>query len=192
MVRSLALGLLDGETARSVAANLNADAVRRNYTVGTGFLSTPYVLGVLTKYGYLDTAYQMLENTRAPGWLAMVEGGATTVWENYVMFDLGGHPKQSSMNHYSPGAVCAFLYDTVCGIRVDGEGHFAIAPQPGGTLRCAKASWRSPYGEVKSSWDRTENGTCFAFEIPANTTATITLPDGKTKTVNAGRYHYEI
>lgn len=192
MVRSLALGLLDGETARSVAANLNADAVRRNYTVGTGFLSTPYVLGVLTKYGYLDTAYQMLENTRAPGWLAMVEGGATTVWENYVMFDLGGHPKQSSMNHYSPGAVCAFLYDTVCGIRVDGEGHFAIAPQPGGTLRCAKASWRSPYGEVKSSWDRTENGTCFAFEIPANTTATITLPDGKTETVNAGRYHYEI
>ena len=192
MVRSLALGLLDEETARSVAADLNADAIKRNYTVGTGFLSTPYVLGVLTRYGYLDTSYRMLENTKAPGWLAMVEGGATTVWENYVMFDTDGHPKRSSMNHYSPGAVCAFLYDTVCGIRVDGERHFTIAPQPGGTLTQASASWLSPYGEVKSRWEKAENSTCFEIEIPTNTTATITLPNGKTETVNAGRYRYEI
>ena len=192
MVRALALGLLDEATARSVAADLNDDAVRRHYTVGTGFLSTPYVLGVLTKYGYPDTAYRMLENTKAPGWLAMVEGGATTVWENYVMFDADGHPKQSSMNHYSPGAVCAFLYDTVCGIRVDGERHYAIAPQPGGTLTHAETNWRSPYGEVKSRWEKTENGIRFEFEIPSNTTATIALPNGKTETVSAGRYHYEI
>lgn len=192
MVRALALGLLDEDTAKSVAADLNADAVKRNYTVGTGFLSTPYVLGVLTKYGYLDTAYKMLENTKSPGWLAMVEGGATTVWENYVMFDADGHPKQSSMNHYSPGAVCAFLYDTVCGIRVDGERHFSIAPQPGGTLSRAAARWLSPYGEVKSYWEKTASGTHFEFEIPANTTATITLPNGKIETVNAGRYSYEI
>ena len=191
MVRALALGLLDGETARSVAADLNADATKRNYTVGTGFLSTPYVLGVLTKYGYLDTAYKMLENTKAPGWLARVEGGATTVWENYVMFDAEGHPRQSSMNHYSPGAVCAFLYDTVCGIRVDGERHFTIAPQPGGTLTRAEASWLSPYGFVTSGWEKTEIGTRFTIEIPPNTTATITLPNGKTETVNAGRYSYE-
>lgn len=151
MVRALALGLLDEKDAVSVAADLNADVIRREYTVGTGFLSTPYVLGVLVKYGYVDTAYRLLENTRAPGWLAMVEGGATTVWENYVMFDGDGHPRESSMNHYSPGAVCAFLYDTVCGIRVTGERTFELAPLPGGTLTSAGASWLSPYGLVKSS-----------------------------------------
>ena len=150
------------------------------------------MLGVLTKYGYLDTAYKMLENTVAPGWLAMVESGATTVWENYVMFDTEGHPKQSSMNHYSPGAVCAFLYDTVCGLRVDGERHFAVTPQPGGTMTYANASWLSPYGEIRSRWQRTENGTRFEIEIPSNTTAIITLPDGKTETVNKGEYVYEI
>lgn len=114
------------------------------------------------------------------------------MWENYVMFDADGHPKQSSMNHYSPGAVCAFLYNTVCGIHVDGERHFTIAPQPGGTLTHAEASWASPYGEVKSRWEKTGIGTCFEVEIPSNTTATITLPDGKAETVNAGRYHYEL
>lgn len=90
------------------------------------------------------------------------------------------------------GAVCAFLYDTVCGIRVSGERRFTVAPQPGGTLTQAEASWLSPYGEVKSRWEKTENRTNFEIEIPSNATATITLPDGKTETVNAGRYRYEI
>ena len=178
MVRALALGLLDGETAKTVAADLNDDAIRRAYTVGTGFLSTPYVLRVLTQYGYLDTAYRMLENTEAPGWLAMVEGGATTVWENYVMFDEAGHPKQSSMNHYSPGAVCAFLYDTVCGIRMDGARRFFLAPRPGGTLTHAEACWKSPFGTVTSAWEQDSHDAVFTFCVPANCTARIRLPDG--------------
>ncbi len=106
MVRALALGLLDEQTAHKVAADLNQSAIDRNYTVGTGFLSTPFVLGVLTQYGYVETAYKMMENTAAPGWLAMVEQGATTVWEVYHAYNEQGHPKCSSMNHYSPGAVC--------------------------------------------------------------------------------------
>ena len=191
MVRALALGLLDEETAKSVAADLNADAERRVYTVGTGFLSTPYVLGVLTKHGYLETAYKMLESTKAPGWLAMVEGGATTVWENYVMFDEAGHPRRSSMNHYSPGAVCSFLYDTVCGIRIAGERRFVISPRPGGTLTHAEAKWLSPYGLIESSWEKRERGTKYRIRVPANCTAEISV-GGRTETVKSGEYEYEI
>lgn len=192
MVRALALGLLDGETAKSVAADLNRSAVERDYTVGTGFLSTPYVLGVLAKYGYIETAYQMLENTKAPGWLAMVEAGATTVWETYVMYDKDGHPLGHSMNHYSPGAVCAFLYDTVCGIRAAGDRHFIIAPLPGGTLAYAKASWQSPYGLVESGWERSSAGTIYRITIPANCTAEIRLPDGSKRTAVTGSHIYQI
>ena len=191
MVRALALGLLDDQTAESVAADLNADAIRRNYTVGTGFLSTPYVLPVLTKYGYPDTAYRMLENTEAPGWLAMVKGDATTVWETYVMYDADNHPLGHSMNHYSPGAVCAFLYDTVCGIHVDGERHFVIRPQPGGSLTHAEAVWRSPYGEVRSFWKKTGEAFRYTITIPANCSAEVLLPDGRIDTVNSGVHTYE-
>ncbi len=190
MVRALALGLLDGDTAKSVAFDLNRSAMERNYTVGTGFLSTPYVLSVLTKYGYLDTAYKMLENECVPGWLAMVDGGATTVWETYVMFDENGHPLVHSMNHYSPGAMCSFLYDTVCGIRVDGTRHFVIAPQPGGTLTHAKAEWLSPYGKVSSHWIRENSEVKFEITVPANCTAEITLPDGHRNTVTAGSFKF--
>lgn len=190
MVRALALGLLDEETAVKVAAQLNEDVIARDYKVGTGFLSTPFVLGVLVKYGYVDSAYRMLENTEAPGWLAMVAQGATTVWENYVSYDEDGHPKMTSLNHYSPGAVCAFLFNTVCGIRVAGQNRFEIAPVPGGTLTYAEAVYNSPYGKVESTWKCEQGQIVFTVTIPANTTARIHLPDGQRYDVAAGEYSY--
>lgn len=191
MVRSLALGLLGEEDAVKVAADLNQNAIDRNYTVGTGFLSTPFVLGVLAKYGYVETAYKMLENTKAPGWLAMVEQGATTVWEVYHIFDENGHPKASCMNHYSPGAVCQWLFDSVAGIRVTGENRFRIMPLPGGTLTHAKGSYRSPYGMVESGWERQENSTKYTVNIPANCTAEVILPGGGRRILRAGHYEME-
>ena len=190
LVRSLALGLLDAETAQSVAADLDRSARERNYTVGTGFLSTPFVLGVLAKYGYTDTAYKMLENTVAPGWLAMVEQGATSVWENYIAFEENGSPRMQSMNHYSPGAVCSFLFETVCGLKIAGENHFAICPVPGGTLTWAAVNCDTPYGFVRSAWQHGDGNTTFTVELPANTTADITLPDGSRYAAGPGTHTY--
>lgn len=190
MVRSLALGLLDEKTQKQVAAQLNADVIARNYKVGTGFLSTPFVLGVLVKYGYTDSAYRMLENTEAPGWLAMVEQGATTVWEQYICYDTEKRPMQVSMNHYSPGAVCAFLFNTICGIRVVGENRFEIAPFPGGTLTYANAVYGSPYGKVESGWVRGSGQCEFTVKLPANTAALVRLPDGRSLEVESGTHYY--
>lgn len=174
-----------------VAAQLNEDVIARNYKVGTGFLSTPFVLGVLVKYGYVDSAYRMLENTEVPGWLAMVKGGATTIWENYVAYDEEQHPKICSMNHYSPGVVCAFLFHTVCGIRIIGENCFEIKPIPGGTLTYAEAVYNSPYGKVESSWKRKADEYVFDIKIPANTTAQIYLPNGEYHEVTSGIYKWK-
>ena len=139
LVRPLALGLLEGETKVKAQKRLKQAVEHYNYRVGTGFLSTPFVLPVLTEAGERETAYKMLLNTEKPGWLAEIADGATTVWENWE--------GELSQNHYSPGAVCQWLFDTVCGIRADGENHFLIAPVPGGTLTHAEASYKSLYGE---------------------------------------------
>ena len=125
----------------------------------------------------------MLLNPEKPGWLAEIADGATTVWENWEG-DL-------SQNHYSPGAVCQWLFDTCAGIRVDGENHFVLAPVPGGTLTFAEASYQSLYGKVKSRWEKTGSGVKYAFEIPANCTEEIILPDGRTETVKAESYRFE-
>ena len=184
LVRPLALGLLDGEERQKAQSRLKLAAERYDYKVGTGFLSTPFVLGTLTEAGEAETAYRMLLNTQRPGWLYEVEQGATTVWESWE--------GDVSRNHYSPGAVCQWLFDTCAGIRVAGENHFVIAPIPGGTLTYARATYKSIYGEVTSCWEKRGKQAVYSISIPANCTAMMKLPNGEQYEVKAGRNEYVI
>lgn len=182
LVRPLALGLLDGEVKKKAQERLVQAVEHYDYCVGTGFLSTPFLLPVLTEAGEVETAYKMLENTKKPGWLAEVLEGATTIWENWE--------GNLSQNHYSPGAVCQWLFDTVAGIRVEGENRLTICPRPGGSLKSACAEYISPYGKVVSRWERTSEETVYTVEIPANVTARILLPDSREEIVDAGVHVY--
>lgn len=184
LVRPLALGLLDGETKKRAQSRLVKAVTDYNYHVGTGFLSTPFLLPVLTEAGEAEIAYKMLENTEKPGWLAEILDGATTIWENWE--------GNLSQNHYSPGAVCQWLFETAAGIRPDGERHFVIAPIPGVSLTYASGSYRSPYGTVESRWERSGGKTDFTIIIPANTGASICLPGQKSLEVGAGTYCFAI
>lgn len=191
LVRPIALGLLTEEEKKNVAAALDEMVRERGYKVGTGFLSTPFLLQTLAENGYVESAYRMLENEQAPGWLAMVNQGATTVWEEYECFDENGTPLAHSFNHYSMGAVCSFLYDTVCGVRIIGENSIALRPLPGGTFTFAKAQVLTAYGKVSSAWERQEDGSVsYCFEIPGNVTAELMLPDGHREILTAGLHRY--
>ena len=78
----------------------------------------------------------------------------------------------------------------MCGIRMDGENHFLIAPKPGGSFTYARASYQSIYGKVECGWEKTAEGYTFCMIIPSNVTATILLPDGTKNNVAAGFYRY--
>lgn len=184
LVRPLALGLLDGEEQKNAQKLLVKAVEDYNYCVGTGFLSTPFILPVLSKAGETETAYRMLENTEKPGWLGEVLDGATTIWENWE--------GSLSQNHYSPGSVCQWLFDTVAGIRMDGENHFTITPVPGGTLKWAEASYQSIYGKVSSHWERIDSGVKFTVTIPTNTVAHVKLPNGETHTMTSGIHTFAL
>ena len=184
LVRPLALGLLDDEDKKAAQQRLVKAVTDCNYHVGTGFLSTVFLLPVLTEAGEVETAYKMLENTEKPGWLGEILDGATTVWENWE--------GTASRNHYSPGAVCQWLFDTIAGIRPDGENRFVISPVPGGTLKHAMASYKSLYGTVESGWETKETGTVFTVRIPANTTARLVLPNGDSWILKPGTHSYTI
>ncbi len=184
-VRPLAFGLLS-ESQTEFAKNRLIRALENyGWRLGTGFLSTPLILGVLEKID-IDTAYRLLENEEIPGWLSMPKNGATTIWESWE-----GDKAQGgigSLNHYSKGAVVEWLFSSMCGIKMDRENRFIIEPLPGGHFTYAKASYNSVYGKVESGW-RTENGkTAFTVTIPANCTAEIRLPGGNIKEVGCGTH----
>ncbi|MGN0755108.1 MAG: alpha-L-rhamnosidase C-terminal domain-containing protein, partial [Aristaeellaceae bacterium] len=149
---------------------------------------TPFILDVLAGMD-IEYAYRLLENEEMPGWLFMPKNGATTIWEGWEGTKAQGGI--ASLNHYSKGAVCEWLFKTMCGIRVDGENHFTIAPRPGGHFTRARASYQSVYGLVESGWERNGEQYTFTVSIPCNTTARICLPDGTDQQVEAGRYRIE-
>ena len=174
LVRPLALGLLNKRQAEYAKKRLLQAMEHYGWRLGTGFLSTPFILYVLADIG-IEYAYRLLENEELPGWLCMPKKGATTIWENWEGPE---REKPSSLDHYSKGAVFQWVFDSMCGIRVAGENHFVIAPQPGGHFTHAKASYLSVYGRVESGWVREGGTTTFTITVPANCTATVHLPDG--------------
>ncbi len=149
----------------------------------TGFLGTPYLCHVLTRFGYLDVAYDLLLQETYPSWLYPVKMGATTIWERWdgVRPDSSFQtPTMNSFNHYAYGAIGDWIYRTVTGIDTDesGVGYKKITIKPHLTTKLthAKSEYQTYYGKIVSEW-KTENGkTTFNIEIPANTTATIALP----------------
>ena len=106
-------------------------------------------------------------------------------WEGFT-----GDAGSGSLNHYSPGAVCQWIFETVLGIQPNGENHFIIAPIPGGTLDFAKGSYRSLYGEVFSFWEECGDSYIYHVAIPANCTAEICLPGREPFAVNCGSYSW--
>ncbi len=176
LVRPLAFGLLDEKQTDYAQKRLIQALENYGWRLGTGFLSTPLILDVLAEYD-LDAAYRLLENEEMPGWLFMPKNGATTIWESWEGTQAQGGI--ASLNHYSKGAVCEWLFKTMCGVRVDGENHFRIAPKPGGHFTFAKAAYNSVYGTAECGWEKTEEGYRVHIFIPANTTATFMLPHGE-------------
>lgn len=189
-VRALAFGLCKGQKRKKVLAKLIEEIEKNDYRLNTGFLSTPFLLPVLAENGYTEIAYRILEQIERPSWIHAVLLGATTIPEKWDGFD----KHEGSLNHYSYGAVCEFLFAYTAGIKPifekAGYKEFTLQPYVGGSLTYAKATYYCPYGTIQSEWEKTDKGIHYRFVIPVNTTAKIILPDGTLREVGSGEYSY--
>ena len=180
------------ENQREQAAKKLADNIK-NYKdhLTTGFLGTPYLCHVLTRFGYNDLAYTLLNQKTYPSWLYPVTMGATTIWERWD----GIRPDSSfqavtmnSFNHYAYGAIGDWMYRVMAGLDADEPGYksLLIKPNPGGGFTQASATLQTLYGPAASRWQREENTLTMEIEIPANTTATILVPTSDVSSITEG------
>jgi alpha-L-rhamnosidase len=190
-VLALHFDLLPEAMRPAAVAELVADLERRGMHLSTGFVGSPYLNHVLSRFGRLDAAYALLNQQSWPSWLYAVTQGATTIWERWDGWTQENGfqtPDMNSFNHYAYGAIGAWLYNTVAGIEIDPEApgykHAILCPQPGGDLTYARASLDTVYGRLASAWKR--DGSTFTYDIvvPPNTTATVHLPHAGRTTVN--------
>ncbi|RKR79990.1 calcineurin-like phosphoesterase family protein [Mucilaginibacter gracilis] len=191
-VLALAFDLLPEEQRPKVAALLAQKIKDNGNKLATGFLGTPYLLPVLSKFGYSDLAYQLLLQQECPSWLYPVTKGATTIWERWDAIRPDGSVQETSFNHFSYGAVGQWFYENIAGIQATSPGYktIRISPEIGGNLTWAKATYKSQYGLIRSSWQLKGKQVILKVTIPKNTKAIVYVPGKDSIKVGPGSYKF--
>lgn len=181
--------------------NLRADAVQRlvdnikdyDYHLTTGFLGTPYLCHVLSRFGQTELAYRLLLEKSYPSWLYPVTMGATTIWERWDGIKPNGTfqtPTMNSFNHYAYGAIGDWMYRVAAGIQPDpempGYKSFVIKPSATKQLQHVKGELETYYGKIVSGWEWQGQQLVMTVSVPVNATAKIYLPAASEQAVSEG------
>ena len=170
-------------SAKQAAKYLVEDIEKRDCHLSTGFIGTKDLMLVLAKIGRNDVAYRLLHNDTFPSWGFSIKHGATSIWERWD----GWTPEKGFQD---PGMNSFAHYSLRRGLPVDGREHrrhpqpsarptstSSSRPTPGGKLTWAKTSYDSVHGRIVSDWQRDGQKLTLEVTIPANTTATVFVPE---------------
>lgn len=146
--------------------------------IATGVIGTQWLMRCLTEYGRPDLSYRLATNKDYPSWGYMAERGATTIWE--LWNGDTANPSMNSGNHVMLlGDLIVWYYQNLAaikaGINQPGFKQIIMKPTLVDGLKYVTASYRTPYGLVKSAWKKGSNFT-WDISIPANSTALISVP----------------
>ncbi len=164
LVRPLYFNLLNDDQTKYAKKRLIEALEFYKYRLGTGFLSTPFILDVLKEYN-IDACIKLLLNEDMPGWLYMAKFDTGTIWEGWE-----GPNSQSgiaSLNHYSKGAMVEWLFKSLLGINILPNNNIIINPLFTDKIKYYKGEYDSIYGLIKVSIENNK----IEIYIPGNVNA---------------------
>jgi alpha-L-rhamnosidase len=158
--------------ARRVFDNLVTKINQRKQHLDCGILGAKWIMQVLLDHGRADLGYAIATQTDLPSWGHWIEQGATTLWENW--------DGSASRNHIMYGDVVAWFFKALAGIQADpaapGFSHFFLRPHLVGDLTHVKGEHQTMHGTILSEWNLKNSVLSLHIKVPANTSATLTLP----------------
>ena len=159
-------------------------AGRFNGHIATGLVGISILTQWATQNQEAEFVYGMLKKRTYPGYLYMIDNGATLTWEEW--------DGERSQLHNCYNAIGSWFIQALAGITPDesapGYKHVKIRPQMVEGITWVKASKDTPYGLLEVSWEK--NGSDFSMEVnvPVGCSATVYLPDGSTKELGSGKH----
>ncbi len=140
--------------------------------IAVGLVGVPILTAWVTRNKEVDLFYQMLKKRDYPGYLYMIDNGATATWEYWS--------GERSRVHNCYNGIGTWFYQAVGGLRLDetapGYRHVFIDPQIPTGVTWAKITKESPYGEIAVRWELKENRLHLQVSVPAGVTATVCTP----------------
>jgi len=155
--------------------------VKNGGHIDAGMHGAYFLLKHLMEEDRNDLIYTMASQTDYPSWGHMLAQGATTMWESW---------SGASRIHDTLISIGSWFIQGIGGIRIDeqspGFRRFVIEPAVVGDLTFARASYKSPYGQVVSNW-RIENGVLHLdVSVPPGTAAAVHIPAASPAAVTEG------
>ena len=146
----------------------------------------------LCNYGHDDVAFGALQRTTYPSFGYALANGLTTWPETLVEFSAADplNGRNRSLNHPMQSGFAVWFHESVGGIKPAAPGFKRIALEPHGynQIAWAKAEHDSPYGPIRSDWRNDGGKFEWEISIPANTTATVSVPtQSSDSVVESGR-----
>ena len=169
--------------------------------IAVGLVGVPILTEWAVRNKQVDFFYQMMKKRDYPGYLYMIDHGATATWEYWS--------GERSRVHNCYNGIGTWFYQAVGGIRLDeanpGYRHFYVDPQIPNGVTWAKVTKESPYGTIAVNWKlKDDNQLNLQLTVPAGTTATVCIPNNavsykmnekkmsvKKQTVDVEAGHYE-
>lgn len=183
-------GLVPDVLKRKTIDNLVQRVEADQAHLDVGLLGSKTILNALSDNGQADLAYRMASQETFPSWGWWIVNGATTLYENWPI----DAKSDISLNHIMFGEIGAWLYKALGGIKPDparpGFKHILLEPHAVSGLNQFEATHTSPYGLIRSSWQRSEQGVSYQITIPPNASATLKLPGSPPKPLVAGSYQF--
>ena len=171
----------DVAIARQVQQRLIADSYGKyNAHIAVGLVGVPVFTEWVTRERQSDLMATILRQEDYPGYLNMINHGATTTWESW------GSERSRVHNCYN--GIGTWFYQALAGIRPDaaapGYRHFFVDPQPTDGVTWVKATKPTPYGDI--CVELTDD--TLRLTVPVGTTATIYPGTRLQQTLPAGQW----
>lgn len=177
----------DSATAAAVKARLIKDIHGRYRDhVAFGLMGVPVFTEWCVQEREADLMATLLRQPDYPGYLYMIDNGATTTWESWGCGMPGKEDRSRVHNCYN--GIGTWFYQALAGIRPDpeqpGYRHFFIDPQFCGGVEWVRASKPTPYGNITVQIE----GDTLKLTVPDGTTATVFPGSEQERVVESGEW----
>ena len=170
----LLAGVVPDSLKEKVIVNLK-DVILKDHDghIACGLVGIPVFTEWCEKNNESELLYTMLKKRDYPGYLYMIDNGATTTWEHWN--------GARSRIHNCYNGIGSWFYNSIGGIRKDENGpayrSFIIQPDLEDKITWASTSKETPYGVIKADWRRENGRFDLDLIVPPGTTARVILPD---------------
>jgi alpha-L-rhamnosidase len=156
--------------------------------MATGLVGVPVLTEWAVKSGEANLMYSMLKKREYPGYLYMIDNGATTTWEHWN--------GARSRIHNCYNGIGAWFYQAVGGIRQEENspayGKVIIDLQIPDGITWANTSKETPYGTVSVNWIIENDKFKMSVKIPAGCSARVKTPENiENHKINGGNFNKE-